>query len=166
MAEEWRDVPGYEGLYRVSTDGHVWSCITSRVLKQGSTGKGNYRTVTLCREGSVHTMTVHNVVTLAFFGPRPPHTPVVRHLNGDPTDNRVANLVYGTHAENVADSLIHGTHWHARKTHCPQNHEYTAENTLRERDGSRKCKACTYPRNAARKRAARSILERVTVDGP
>lgn len=32
------------------------------------------------------------------------------------------------------------------KTHCPQNHEYTEENTLRG-SGSRRCRKCTYERN-------------------
>jgi hypothetical protein len=34
----------------------------------------------------------------------------VRHLNGVRTDNRPANLCWGTPAENQADRLAHGTH--------------------------------------------------------
>jgi hypothetical protein len=33
---------------------------------------------------------------------------VTRHLNGDPGDNRLANLAYGTPAENAADRRAHG----------------------------------------------------------
>lgn len=52
---------------------------------------------------------VHQVVADAFLGPRPGKHEV-RHLDGDPTNNRPSNLLYGTHAENEADKKVHGTH--------------------------------------------------------
>lgn len=30
----------------------------------------------------------------------------------------------------------------AKRTHCPQGHEYTPENTYRKDDGLRRCKEC------------------------
>jgi len=45
-----------------------------------------------------------------------------------------------------------------RKTHCPENHAYTPENTLIGKDGKRRCRKCRRSRNAAymrRLRAAR-----------
>jgi hypothetical protein len=47
-------------------------------------------------------------VLKAWVGARLPGQ-VVRHLNGNKRDNRLANLVWGTQAENVADSIRHGT---------------------------------------------------------
>lgn len=51
---------------------------------------------------------VHRVVGEAFIGPLPPglHT---AHGNGDPSDNRLANLRYCTPLENVHDKFEHGT---------------------------------------------------------
>jgi len=38
-----------------------------------------------------------------------PEGHVTRHLNGDPTDNRLENLRWGTRSENQRDSVKHGT---------------------------------------------------------
>src|SRR5262249_12949164 len=68
----------------------------------------------------------------------------VRHLNGIRTDNRPENLAWGTKSENMQDAVRHGTHLETRKTHCPEGHEYTPENTImggRNRK-SRGCKKC------------------------
>ncbi len=85
--------------------------------------------------------TVHSLVALAFHGPRPEGLEV-RHLNGDPTDNRPENLRYGTHAENMQDKVAHGRHHNANKTHCPRRHPYDTANTYTRPDGSRECRAC------------------------
>jgi hypothetical protein len=54
---------------------------------------------------------VHQLVANAFLG-LPENQDelgvsrlVVRHLNGDPSDNRAINLAWGTHAENTVDRL-------------------------------------------------------------
>jgi hypothetical protein len=57
-----------------------------------------------------------------------------------------------THRENV----LRGTSPSAicaAKTHCVNGHEFTAENTLRRPDGSRKCRTCK--RECDRRRGAR-----------
>jgi hypothetical protein len=43
----------------------------------------------------------------------------------------------------------------ARKTHCPQGHEYDTENTGRDRNGNRYCRTCNKARSRARTRAMR-----------
>jgi hypothetical protein len=58
-------------------------------------GKGNHRKV-------------HHLVLEAFIGPRPDGFEAC-HGNGDPTDNRVENLRWGTHEENHDDRAMHGT---------------------------------------------------------
>lgn len=48
---------------------------------------------------------VHQLVLEAFVGPRPKAKQGslidVLHINGDPTDNRLENLKYGTRGENI-----------------------------------------------------------------
>src|ERR1044072_815428 len=66
-----------------------------------------YPRVTIRMNGRRRWITVHQLVAMTFIGPRP-HGCEVRHLNGNPRDNRVENLAWGTHAQNEADRVRHG----------------------------------------------------------
>lgn len=121
--EEWRPVPGWKDLYEVSSMGRVRSLdrsvtytrgekqITDRrrgVLLSLKPDSKGYARVTL-RDGSRKTtIGVHRTVLMAFKGDPPSERSHSRHLNGDPQDNRVANLAWGTAAENAQDRSDHG----------------------------------------------------------
>lgn len=117
---EWKPLPGWESLYEISSDGVVRSLprqvqhYTGKLLARagrelcGCTTARGYVKVTLCRGGRAKGVHVHSLVAEAFHGPRP-RGAVVRHLNGDRTDNRAGNLAYGSPAENVEDMRRHGT---------------------------------------------------------
>lgn len=77
---------------------------------------------------------------------------------------RVRSCINPDHLEPVtcAENLHRGVDvaWmvNAAKTHCPQGHEYTHENTTIERGGrSRRCKQCALARNRLRKRLATAL---------
>lgn len=126
---DWRLVVGWEDLYEVSADGRVWS----NALRYGSRGRlltptlsgggdgdgGRYLSVTLCRSGQRKTVKVHLLMLEAFAGPCPPGHEG-RHLDGDNLGNRISNLVWGTHSENINDQVRHGTHNQSRKQNCPK----------------------------------------------
>jgi hypothetical protein len=143
---EWRPITGYENTYEVSDDGQIKSLPRPRtrggVLKL-KTNKQGYRAVSLVAGGVQSTHEVHRLVASAFLGPRP-NGQQVRHLDGDKLNCTVENLAYGTRSDNLMDSLRHGTHPTASRTHCPQGHEYTPENTrvIPSRPTARYCKAC------------------------
>lgn len=105
MAEKWKPVVGYEGLYEVSSNGRIASLHGRKrtLLKpvRQPKEKGGYDTIGLSRDGRLKGFSVHALVAEAFIGPRP-RGKVVGHLNGTPWDNRVSNLVYITHAEATA----------------------------------------------------------------
>lgn len=108
-SEEWRRVG--DTLYDVSDWGRVRSWHRGskpRILKAGMNPVNGYPTVSLTWDGMKTSRTVHSLVALEFIGPRPEGMEV-RHLNGDPSDCRLANLTYGTPKENQADRVIHGT---------------------------------------------------------
>lgn len=51
---------------------------------------------------------VHRIVAETFLGPPPFEGAVVRHLDDNPTNNRVENLAWGSHKENAADRKRNG----------------------------------------------------------
>ena len=146
--EQWAPIPGRPG-YEASTHGRVRSP-RGPVLKPWISNKAGHLKVGLSRKRREW---VHRAICAAFYGPCPRGLEV-RHLDGDPTNNHVTNLRYGTHSENMQDRIRHG--WlniapdspHGFKTHCPQGHPYDDANTLRY-GGRRSCRICTTERKAA-----------------
>lgn len=161
--EVWKPVPGYEGLYEVSSIGRVKSLPRLRVkggimkLRPGNKS-GCYLAVALSKHDVRVVHYVHYLVLLAFVGPRPEGLEV-RHLDGNDLNNTLGNLAYGTSAENKADVLRHGRHHLGNRTHCDNGHEFTPENTRIELypDGSFKRRAC---RKCANDSAKRSVERR------
>jgi hypothetical protein len=66
----------------------------------------------------------------------------IHHVNGDRTDNRLANLSVVSASEHTL------LHWdeRGRPTHCPQGHLYDEENTAFNPSGWRYCKTCNRER--------------------
>lgn len=103
-------VPGYA----VTSDGRVfsvawnWRGYGRRELAQCINQDG-YPYVRLQeRGGKRRLIPVHRLVADAFLPPRPSLNHETRHLNGNPRDNRVSNLAWGTKKENAADKERHG----------------------------------------------------------
>jgi len=149
-AERWLPIPGYEGHYDVSDLGRVrsWFGLApgTHILKAWAKGTEHPR-VALWLDGQRFDHRVHSLVMLAFVGPRPAELET-RHLDSNHLNNRLDNLAYGTHSENEQDKVRNGTHHNARKTHCPQKHEYTAANTYVWHN-RRSCRTCTRVYRAA-----------------
>ena len=101
MAERWRPVVGFEGLYEVSSAGRVRNSKRKGRLLTGWVNGRGYQLVSLThRCGIARTYPVHVLVAIAFFGPRPKGH-VIDHLNGIKTDNRVWNIQFVTPAVNA-----------------------------------------------------------------
>lgn len=111
MNEEWRAVPGFEGLYEVSDFGRVRSLDRldrlgrrrAGILLRPGVASNGYPTVSLC--GRTHC--VHALVLTAFVGPA--RGRVCRHLDGDRKNNALSNLAWGSPVENRHDADRHGT---------------------------------------------------------
>ena len=164
--EHWLPVADYEGLYEVSDLGQVRSLprrtTSGRVLKPQPVSKFGHLEASLSRNGKVSRQLVHRLVLAAFVGPCP-EGEEVRHLDGNPGNNRLSNLAYGTRGENNLDAVRHGTHYNARKTHCDHDHEFTPENTYErpDRPGTRTCLQCQRDHNQAMAAARRAKGDKV-----
>ncbi len=126
--ERWLPVPGYEGVYSVSDQGRVRREVGPprrmvRLLKPALKTTG-YMAVTLCRPGRrQQTGMVSRLVLLAFVGEATAGHECC-HKDGDPTNDRLDNLRWGTRKENMADRDRHGrtargdTHYARRRPEC------------------------------------------------
>jgi NUMOD4 motif/HNH endonuclease len=124
--EIWKDISGFEGIYQVSNLGRVRSLDRriqyvyknkftgeqkdvsifkkGRVLRPGPNDSGHLTVVLGRRHGSRQ---VHDLVLREFVGP-PPDGHESLHGDGDPTNNRLSNLRWGTRSENLHDAVKHG----------------------------------------------------------
>lgn len=116
--EEWRDVPGFEGMYEVSSHGRVRSkrrlltrrngspYIAKSKIKVPYVFRG-YLRVALWRDGKNKALFVHRLVLLAFAGP-PPHEDMQAHHfpDPDPSNNHVDNLSWVTRAVNHEEMVM------------------------------------------------------------
>lgn len=103
----WRPITGAAGLYEVSDRGEVRRTMPIRSLKPSGDGKGYFR-VNLSIGGKVSTRYIAHLVAEEFIGPRAAGQEV-RHLDGNPANNSLSNLAYGSKADNMQDALRHGT---------------------------------------------------------
>ena len=87
----WKDIPGYEGLYKVSNTGKVFSCVTNRELSVIQK-KDGYTCISLCdKDHNKKQYRIHQLVAKAFI-PNPNNLPMINHKNEIKNDNRVENL--------------------------------------------------------------------------
>lgn len=111
MNEVWRDVIGYEGLYRVSNIGGVKSLQRrwrkKRTLKSFLV-KGYQHVALVNRSGKATQLGVHRLVLEAFTHKRP-EGKECGHIDGKRSNNILSNLKWVTRSENLMDMFRHGT---------------------------------------------------------
>jgi hypothetical protein len=113
--ETWKDVVGYEGVYKVSSEGRVRSI--DRTIRYSRSGKemtmrvrgcvmkqfyshNGYLRIELKSDGKGNKYPVHRLV-LEAFGGTVPSKPQVNHKNLIKDDNRIENLEWCDASENM-----------------------------------------------------------------
>jgi len=116
-----QEIPGFSG-YFISRYGQVWSTRRNRVTCLSPMRHTyGYHVVNLYHDGERHAQYVHRLVLLTFDRPSE-EGEMCRHLDGDPSNNHIDNLKWGTSKENQLDRVRHGTdcrgsdHYNAKLT--------------------------------------------------
>ena len=106
----WKPVAGFEGLFKVSDRGQVYSLRTNRILKQYCSG--GYQNISTRVDGKAICFKVHRLVAEAFL-PSPSfeirrecaesglEVVPVNHIDGDKANNRLSNLEWSSPARNA-----------------------------------------------------------------
>lgn len=99
-----KPIPARPG-YRVTADGTVWTLRTGKpaALKPYKHKRGHHRVKIAGRHYPVHLL----VITL-FVGPRPSPELLCLHQDGNPANNWVHNLRWGTTVDSWDDRRAHG----------------------------------------------------------
>lgn len=115
--EQWRDAVGYEGYFQVSNLGHVrritgtnrWGDHPLNPPRKltGAPNQDGYIQVHLSVHRNRGMRSIHILVAKAFIGPRPEGMEV-NHKDTVKTNNRVDNLEYMTHGDNIRHAFANG----------------------------------------------------------
>ena len=129
--EFWKDIPGYEGRYQVSTLGFVRSIMRKKphVLTLHTYKSSPYFKVQLRdSEGKRKWYRVHRLVYITFVGPIPEGL-VIDHISGVRTDNAVENLRAVTVAENCRNpnTIMN----YRNRKHSPDEYKHRSEGQKR-----------------------------------
>jgi len=95
----WRDIPGYDG-YEITKTGKVRNKKTKKLLKPWINSTNYYLRVNLMLNGVEKAPLVHVLVAAAYLE-NPFNLPDVNHKNNKRQDNRVTNLEYVSHSDNM-----------------------------------------------------------------
>ena len=109
--EIWKDIEGFEGRYQISNQGRVKSLVCNRfgkykaesgemILRSAKGHCGYMRVLLVDKNGGRHSLFVHRLVLIAFFG-IDSEKKQVNHINGIKDDNRLENLEWVTQSENM-----------------------------------------------------------------
>ena len=132
--EEWKDIKGFEGFYKISNTGIVLSVERKiwngkgyftkpqMILKQGHNQKA-YPLVYLSKNGEERTIAVHRLVAETFI-PNPLNLPQVNHIDGNKENNNVWNLEWCTNLENQRHARANGLYIRPKTAGKPQRPVY------------------------------------------
>lgn len=123
--ENWKQIPGYEGIYEVSDEGRVRSAKNKttnsvlhgerkwqqRILKQKS-DKNGYKRVSLWKNKMVKDFLVHRLVAMTFIE-KVDGKDIINHKDGVQWNNNVSNLEWCTYKENNAHAVENRLNCHA-----------------------------------------------------
>ena len=114
--EIWKDIVGFEELYKISNYGNVKSCkrlvnaksgqrlVNERLLSLGK-DKDGYLMAILCQDANRKTVKIHRLVADAFLD-KIDDKNLVNHIDAEKSNNLVINLEWVSSLENNSHSRL------------------------------------------------------------
>jgi hypothetical protein len=99
MDNSWVIAPNSAERYEVNRLGEIRNAKTKNLVR-GVRDTAGYVRVRYRASGKVYSFAAHVAIAKAFI-PNPENRPEVNHIDGDKTNNRVDNLEWCTHKENI-----------------------------------------------------------------
>ncbi len=119
MKNKLYPIKNFEGLYSITKDGRIWihekkikgrnDCKRNILGKWKKIGinKYGYKRTTFTKNNKINNILIHQIIAQTFI-PNPKNRLEINHKNGIKTDNRISNLEWCTHNENMQHSIKNG----------------------------------------------------------
>lgn len=103
-----KPIKGFPG-YWIYPCGIVFSILRKNIYKKKiiKPSRSGHKIIKLFKIGNRFYKNLHRLVLETFIGPCPKGMEC-RHLDGNPENNNIKNLCWGTHSENMKDMFKHG----------------------------------------------------------
>lgn len=96
----YKDIIGYEGLYKISDDGKVISLFAGKIRERKTRIKDGYYIITLCKNNSHKTYPIHRLIYEAFIAPIDKDK-FIDHIDRNRMNNSLSNLRVVVQSENA-----------------------------------------------------------------
>jgi hypothetical protein len=118
--EYWKDLKGYEGIYKININGDIKSLIRNstgtntrkETFLKPFISKNGYKRVALSKNSKTIKYLLHRLIAIHFIE-NPNNLKVINHKDGDKLNNELSNLEWCTHSYNSK----HGFESNGRKIH-------------------------------------------------
>lgn len=107
----FKDIEGYDGVYKIDKNGNVLSVkrkyVTKSYILPIKIGRGGYLQVSLTKSSNRISFYIHRLLAQTFI-PNPENKPQVNHKDGNKLNNSLSNLEWVTCRENTIHAHLVG----------------------------------------------------------
>ena len=105
--EEFIDIQGYEGLYKINRKGEILGLKKNKLLKQ-HTHRLGYLIFFLFKNKKRKQFYIHRLIAIHFI-PNPENLPEIDHKDRNRANNNIENLRWSTRSDNQKNKEIKGS---------------------------------------------------------